>query len=76
MTMYPGYEAYPDIYCLHFVKTEVTIPSKKEIPLEMWLEIPDKPEFRGKSYQFTIAAVIEETIGGSIYQRILVTTAK
>ncbi len=39
----------------------------------MWLEIPDKPEYKGKNYQFIVSVEPKGTsTGGSKYMRILV----
>jgi len=51
--IYKDYEACPNPDFLKFEKTEVIVKGKKEKAIKMWLEIPDKGEFKGKKSQFT-----------------------
>jgi hypothetical protein len=71
----PGFEQAPDANFLTLGKGEVTLNAGKKSNIELFVEIPDKPEFKGKSFQFLVSANTEAAVGGR-YLPVLVTTEK
>jgi hypothetical protein len=75
-SIYPYYEACPNPEFLQFKEKNIIVAPGKEKPLNMWLEIPDQPEYRGKSYQFVISFSNDAATTGKKNMRILVKTVK
>lgn len=69
-----GYEACPDATFLTFAKEKIKLKQGREAPIEMYIEIPDQPEYRGKKYEFLGSARIGIGMSGIRYFRILVST--
>jgi hypothetical protein len=76
MKIESGYEACPSPDYLTFKREEISIGKGREKPIEMFLEIPDKPEYKGKRFQFLVSVSTGTATSGSRYLRVLVSTAK
>jgi len=71
-----GYEACPDPTFLTFAKEKIKLNKDQEKPMEMYIQIPDLPEHRGKQYEFLGSVRIGKGMSGIRYFRILVSTEK
>jgi hypothetical protein len=49
------YAPCPDPKFLTFERNQITVPGKSKAFLKMWLEIPDRPEYRDKQYLFLVS---------------------
>jgi hypothetical protein len=72
----PDYEICPSANFLTFEKEEFAVDGGQIVPVKAFVEIPDKPEFKGKSYQFLISAKIGDANSGQRYVQVLVNTQK
>ena len=72
----PGSEPAPSPEFLTFSEEEFKINSNQEKPIQMFLELPDQPEFRGKKYQFVVS--VKAGADGNVgrYMRVMVNTAQ
>jgi len=70
-----GYEAAPQADFLMFKEDEITIKPGATAPFKMILEIPDKPEYQGKNFEFVVSADTGSDTAGKRYLRVLVSTA-
>ncbi|MCK5218904.1 hypothetical protein KAR10_05245, partial [bacterium] len=75
ISLEPNYEACPSPDYLTFKHEKITIGKGREKPLEMYLEIPDKPEYKKKRFQFLVSVATGTATSGSRYLRVLVSTA-
>ena len=75
-TLEPGYEAAPNQDFLSFATDELTVGASTSAPLQVFIEIPAKPEYQGKSYEFIVSASTSGATAGSRYLRVLVSTKK
>jgi len=75
VTSSPGYEDCPDPSFLTFSESEVDVPANMVRVVKLFLNIPDKKEYRGKKYMFLIQT---ELLGQGIpvgqYNRVYVIT--
>jgi hypothetical protein len=69
-------EPVPDPNFLTFEKEEITLNPQEAKPLRMYVKFPDKPEYRGKRFQFAISVRSGENSDVTRYMRVLVSTAK
>ena len=73
----PGYELAPDFSWLTLKPKMLKVPSDSIKSANLILEIPDKPEHRGKRYVFVVQATLKEKeIPVEVYSRVYVNTAK
>jgi hypothetical protein len=72
----PGYESCPNPSFLTFAREKMELKKGEEKPLEMVIQIPDRPEFHGKHYEFLGSVNSGEIKSGRRYFRILVSTEK
>ena len=70
----PGYEATPQADFLTFKEDEITINPGATAPFKMMLEIPDKPEYQGKNFEFVVSADTGNVTAGKRYLRVMVST--
>lgn len=70
-----GYEDCPDPSFLTFSESEVDISANTVKVVKVFLNIPDKKEYRGKKYMFLIdTELLGQKISVSHYSRVYVTT--
>jgi hypothetical protein len=74
ISLEPGYEAASDPAFLTFPKPEVKVKPGATQPVEMILEIPDQPEYRGKKFEFLGVVELGSKVTGMRYFRILAET--
>ena len=73
----PGYELAPDFSWLTLKPETLKVPSDSIKSAQLGLEIPDKPEHRGKRYVFVVQATLKgKEIPVEVYSRVYVNTAK
>lgn len=71
----PGYEDCPDPSFLTFSESEVDIPGNTVKIVKVFLNIPDKKEYRGKKYMFLIRTeLLGQEIPVGQYNRVYVAT--
>jgi len=72
-----GYEDCPDPSFLTFSESEVDIPANTVKVIKIYLNIPDKKEYKGKKYMFLISTkLLGQEIPVGQYNRVFVTTEK
>lgn len=77
VTSSPGYEDCPDPSFLTFGESEVDVPANTVKVVKVFLNIPDKKEYKGKNYMFIIRTeLLEQEISVDQYNRVYVTTEK
>jgi len=59
--MVRGYEPIPDTGWVTPAETEITIPVKGKVPVDVTIEIPNEEKYKGKAYHASIWA---HTVGG------------
>jgi len=77
VTSSPGYEDCPDPSFLTFGESEVDVPANTVKVVKVFLNIPDRKEYKGKNYMFIIRTeLLEQEISVDQYNRVYVTTEK
>jgi len=77
VTSSPGYEDCPDPSVLTFSESEVDVPANTVKVVKVFLNIPDRKEYKGKNYMFIIRTeLLEQEISVDQYNRVYVTTEK
>lgn len=77
VTSLSGYEDCPDPSFLTFSESEVDIPANTVKVIKVFLNIPDKKEYRGKKYNFLISTrLVGQAIRVAHYNRVYVITEK
>ena len=72
-----GYEDIPDPSFLRFSKTKFKVSANGVKDIKMYLEFPDKGEYKGKRYMFVILAeVLGQEVGMKVFARLYVSTQK
>jgi len=71
----PGYEDCPDPSFLTLSESEVDVPANTVKVIKLFLNIPDKKEYRGKKYMFLISTgLLGQAISVGQYNRVYVAT--
>jgi len=72
-----GYEDTPDPSFLRFSKTKFKVPANGVKDIKMYLEFPEKEEYKAKRYMFVISAeVLGQEVGMKVFARLYVSTQK
>lgn len=74
-TLTDGYEDAPDASYLSFSENEFTVPANGTKSIRMFLEFPQRAEYRGKRYMFIIHALaLHEKVTTGVYSRLYMST--
>jgi hypothetical protein len=74
-TLTDGYQDAPDPSYLSFSESEVLVPPSGTKSVRMFVNFPEKPEYRGKRYMFIIHVLSgNEVVTSGAYSRLYMTT--
>lgn len=76
LSLEPGYTGCPEPKWLSFREPSLEIGAQTSRQVEVVLEIPDQPKYRGQRYQFIVAAATGDGMSGVRYLPVLVSTEK
>lgn len=70
-----GYDDLPDARFITFKDKEVSVPPESIKRVKAYLQIPDKPLYKGKKYQAILVLEGEgQDVSGKVYARVYITT--
>jgi hypothetical protein len=72
----PDYEQAPSANMLTVDKEEITLGSGDKQTFKVFVEFPDKPEFKGKNFQFLLSVSTGNATSGARFVQVLINTQK